>query len=217
MWFPVTGYWFLVPGCSVLNKVVSMKRAVNLMKKLLSICLLMLLLASSCFGQDKIEKVLELLNIARTNPQSFLTEYLNPYIEKHELTKTRFVISLVNDLKTRDKVGTLQLSPALTATAEAHAIDMGTKNKVGHISSNGVTFDKRLREWAKAKGAVAENCDYGNVEPIDIVMSLLIDDGIENLGHRKNILEPRLHYIGIAVEKHKKYGFNCVMDFAEKF
>lgn len=188
------------------------------MKRALSICFLMLL-ASSCFGQDKIEKVLELLNIARTNPQSFLTDYLNPYIEKHELTKkkNRFAISLVNELKTRDKVGTLQLSSALTATAEAHAIDMGTKNKVGHTSSNGVTFDKRLRERAKARGAVAENCDYGNVEPIDIVMSLLIDDGIENLGHRKNILEPRLHYIGIAIEKHKKYGFNCVMDLAEKF
>jgi len=24
---------------------------------------------------------------------------------------------------------------------------------------------------------IAENCDYGNADPLDIVMSLLIDDG----------------------------------------
>jgi uncharacterized protein YkwD len=185
-------------------------------KKLQSI-FVFVLATSFCSGQDKIQQVLDLMNIARINPQGFLTEYLSPYLEKHNLTENSYAVSLMNDLKIRGKVSALQLSPALITTAKAHAIDMGTKNKIGHTSSKGVTFDKRLRERAKAKGTVAENCDYGNAEPLDIVMSLLIDDGIENLGHRKNILEPRLNYVGIAIENHKKYGVNCVMDFAERF
>jgi len=61
---------------------------------------------------------------------------------------------------------------------------------------------------------IAENCDYGSTEPLEIVMSLLIDDGIASLGHRKNILHPGLNYVGIAIEKHKTYGVNCVMDFS---
>jgi uncharacterized protein YkwD len=46
-------------------------------------------------------------------------------------------------------------------------------------------------------------------------MALLIDDGIKSLGHRKNILNAGFHFVGIAIEPHKTYGTNCVMDFAE--
>jgi uncharacterized protein YkwD len=90
---------------------------------------------------------------------------------------------------------------------------MGEKGKVGHTSSNGTTFENRIRKKVKS-GMIAENCDYGYSEPLDIVMSLLIDDGITNLGHRKNILNPSLNYVGIAIEKHKTYRTTCVMDFA---
>lgn len=168
-------------------------------------------------AQSKIDEVLALLNEVRTQPQLFLDNRLTPYLEQNGLQENTYAKSLVEDLKTRKPADSLKLSPALNAVAKLHAVDMGMKNKVGHNSSDGTTFDKRLRLRAKAKGAVAENCDYGNAKPLDIVMSLLIDDGIENLGHRKNILEPRLRFVGIAIEPHKKYGTNCVMDFAEGF
>jgi len=168
-------------------------------------------------AQSKIDEVLALLNEVRTQPQLFLDNRLTPYLEQNGLQENAYAKSLVEALKTRKPADSLKLSPALNAVAKLHAVDMGTKNKVDHNSSDGTTFDKRLRLRAKAKGAVAENCDYGNAKPLDIVMSLLIDDGIENLGHQKNILEPRLRFVGIAIEPHKKYGMNCVMDFAEGF
>ncbi|MFM8912665.1 MAG: CAP domain-containing protein [Flammeovirgaceae bacterium] len=168
-------------------------------------------------AQAKLNEVLILLNEVRTQPQQFLDKRLMPYLEQNGLEENSYSKSLVEELRTRKPADSLTLSLALNAVAKAHAIDMGTKNKVGHNSSNGTTFDKRLRQRAKAKGAIAENCDYGNAKPLDIVMSLLIDDGIASLGHRKNILEPRLHFVGIAIEPHKKYGVNCVMDFAEGF
>lgn len=180
-------------------------------------CLFLVVLPLGLQAQTKIDEVLALLNEVRTQPQLFLDNRLTPYLEQNGLQENAYAKSLVEDLKTRKPADSLKLSPALNAVAKLHAVDMGTKNKVGHNSSDGTTFDKRLRLRAKAKGAVAENCDYGNAKPLDIVMSLLIDDGIENLGHRKNILEPRLRFVGIAIEPHKKYGMNCVMDFAEKF
>lgn len=180
-------------------------------------CLHLVMLPLGLQAQSKIDEVLALLNEVRTQPQLFLDNRLTPYLEQNGLQENTYAKSLVEDLKTRKPADSLNLSPALNAVAKLHAVDMGTKNKVGHNSTDGTTFDKRLRLRAKAKGAVAENCDYGNAKPLDIVMSLLIDDGIENLGHRKNILEPRLRFVGIAIEPHKKYGMNCVMDFAEKF
>jgi uncharacterized protein YkwD len=178
--------------------------------------ILILCVHFSVHSQNEVEEVVILLNSVRTDPQKFLAEYLIPYIEKNNLKDNQYAISLVAELKALEKMEALQLSSTISKISKTHAIDLGMKGKVGHTSSDGTTFDKRLRQRAKAGGAVAENCDYGNKKPIDIVMSLLIDDGIESLGHRKNILESRFRWIGIAIEQHKKYGVSCVMDFAEK-
>lgn len=160
------------------------------------------------------EEVLKLINEVRTEPQAFLENRLRPYVKEKGIEGNSYAKSLIDDLKSAKKVNPLQSSPVLENLARGHAIDMGSKGKVGHNSSNGMTFANRLRKKIKT-GMIAENCDYGNSDPLDIVMSLLIDDGITSLGHRKNILHPELNWIGIAIEKHKTYRMNCVMDFAE--
>lgn len=159
------------------------------------------------------DEVLALMNEVRTDPQSFLTRRLLPFLKENELEDNSYALSLIDELKAAKKIQPLNSSPVLERLARAHAQDMGNKGTVGHNSSNGVTFENRVRKKIKT-GMIAENCDYGNTEPLDIVMSLLIDDGIVSLGHRKNILHPGLNFVGIAIEKHKTYGMNCVMDFS---
>lgn len=160
------------------------------------------------------EEVLKIINQVRTDPQGFLTVRLVPYIRQKGMEENSYAKSLVEELKSASRVSPLKSSPVLTKLARDHAMDMGNRGKVGHESSDGTTFVNRIREKIKT-GMIAENCDYGNTDPLDIVMSLLIDDGIVSLGHRKNILYPKLGVVGIAIEKHKTYGMNCVMDFAE--
>jgi|SRR5579859_962872 len=159
------------------------------------------------------EEVLKLINEVRTDPQTFLQARLLPYLKEHEMEDNSYAKSLIDNLRTARKINPLQASPLLEKTARSHAMDMGSKGTMGHDSSNGTSFVNRVRKKIKG-GMIAENCDYGNSDPIDIVMSLLIDDGIASLGHRKNLLHPQLNWIGIAIEKHKTYGTNCVMDFA---
>jgi uncharacterized protein YkwD len=160
-------------------------------------------------------EVLKLLNAVRTNPKAFIDSHVNNYLNVNNLKNNRYAKSLVADLKKCQKMGELKSSKILTGVAQMHALDMGKTGSVGHTSSDGTPFSERLRKKANAGGMIAENCDYGNEEPLDIVMALLIDDGIKSLGHRKNILEPHYRWIGIAIEKHKTYRVNCVMDFAE--
>ena len=64
--------------------------------------------------------------------------------------------------------------------------------------------------------AWGENCSYGFEEAISIVITLLIDEDIEGVGHRKNILNPGYNSVGVAIRPHKDYQFNCVMDFGQK-
>jgi len=63
---------------------------------------------------------------------------------------------------------------------------------------------------------VGENCSYGYERAIDIVLTLLIDEGIKNLGHRNNILGPDFNSVGVAIRPHKTYRVNCVMDFGSR-
>jgi uncharacterized protein YkwD len=160
--------------------------------------------------------VLELLNAVRTNPKKFSDTYALPYIKENALEKNRYAKSLLQDLKQTNAMGALTLSEALTKVSRYHAKDMGTTGGTGHESTDGTPFHIRVRTQSKAQGMIAENCAYGQTSALDFVMQLLIDDGIESLGHRKNILEPKYKWIGIAIEPHKTYRTNCVMDFAER-
>jgi len=63
---------------------------------------------------------------------------------------------------------------------------------------------------------VGENCSYGFETAIDIVLSLLIDEGVKNKGHRQNILSEDFNSIGVAIRPHITYRVNCVMDFGRR-
>jgi uncharacterized protein YkwD len=176
-----------------------------------------LLAVISSIAQDQEKEVLELLNAVRTNPKKFAEMHALPYIKENGLEKNRYAKSLLQDLKQTKPMGALQVADALTKVARYHAKDMGTTGSIGHESTDGTPFHIRVRTQSKAMGLIAENCAYGQTSALDFVMQLLIDDGIESLGHRKNILEPKYQWIGIAIEPHKTYRTNCVMDFAERF
>src|SRR5579871_3220191 len=131
------------------------------------ICCALLLLQTTAFSQK--DEVLILINEVRTDPQTFLEKRLNPFIKEKELESNSYAQSLVSELKVANKLQPLTASPVLEKLARGHALDMGRKGQLGHDSSNGTTFVQRVRQKVKS-GLIAENCDYGNEEPLDIVM-----------------------------------------------
>ncbi len=100
----------------------------------------------------------------------------------------------------------------LTAVAQGHARKSGEKGTTGHNE-----FEKRFKPLlGKPYVQVAENCSYGYEQAIDIVISLLIDEGIKSLGHRKNMLSKEFNSVGVAIRPHRKYRINCVIDFGSR-
>ncbi len=48
----------------------------------------------------------------------------------------------------------------------------------------------------------------------EIVLALIIDDGLRSRKHRKNIFNPAFNFAGAAVGFHPQYRTVCSIDFA---
>jgi uncharacterized protein YkwD len=83
--------------------------------------------------------------------------------------------------------------------AKCWAKESGKKGVIGH---------NRIR---CKKGYFAECCSYGNLEPLEFVLNLLVDEGIPSLGHRK-ILFTNYKKVGVSINTHKTYGQCVVID-----
>jgi uncharacterized protein YkwD len=169
------------------------------------------------YFSDEEKKLIFLLNLMRINPTLFAETYVARFVKDSKMKITDDIKSLNTDLKASKSLKLFQPSENLTKASKFHAKDMGNKGKIGHNSSDGTNVFKRIKKYAKGN-SMAENCSYGfdNNKALAIIMQLLIDEGVENHGHRKNFLNDMYNYIGISIYAHKKYGFNCVIDFSDR-
>jgi uncharacterized protein YkwD len=147
-------------------------------------------------------------NLARLNPSLFANTYAKKYIDSIGKNDA-YTKSLLKTLKATKSMQALYPSQQLFEFAKEHANDFGKKGKIGHGN-----FKKRFSKYmSECTCNIAENCDYGSDKALTIVMDLLIDENISDLGHRKNILNPEYKNFGVSIHEHKKFEWNCVMDF----
>ena len=158
------------------------------------------------------KKVILFMNMSRHDGPLFAQTILDAYVKEKQVENSSYLRSLRKDLELAK--GLLPLVPErdLTAVAQAHALKSGQKGRVGHQD-----FNKRFEPLlGNPYMQVGENCSYGFETAIDIVLSLLIDEGVKNKGHRQNILSEDYNSIGVAIRPHKTYRVNCVMDFGRR-
>ena len=145
-------------------------------------------------------------NLVRINPKLFTETVLEEYVVANDLHKSKYVKSLRRTLKYQKELSIFQPNKKLYDLALAHAKWSGNKGSIGHQKFN-QRSDKSGFDFFK------ENCQYGYNNALDIFMDLLIDIDISDLGHRENFLSSDVQYIGVSMHVHKKYDFNCVIDF----
>ena len=75
----------------------------------------------------------------------------------------------------------------------------------------------RVERYGQWQSTIAENIAYGAKTARQIVVYLLIDDGVRDRGHRKNMLNPGFRMVGVATGTHPEYGIMSVMNFAGGF
>lgn len=62
-----------------------------------------------------------------------------------------------------------------------------------------------------------ENLSFHCHEPLEVVLQLIVDDGVPNRGHRENMFNPDFHAIGIYSGEHKDFDCMSTIDFAAAF
>ena len=125
---------------------------------------------------------------------------------------SKYVKSLSRDLKKISGLQPLQIEEDLTVVAQGHATKSGKTGHMGHKD-----FKKRFKSlMGNPYYHVGENCSYGYEQAIDIVITLMIDEGIKDVGHRINILNEDFNSVGVAIRPHKNYRINCVIDFGQQ-
>lgn len=170
------------------------------------------------------------INLVRTNPYLFIfpLEQMAKLFSGDVLhipgeipLKTKEGVSAVYDciefLKQVKPVSSLDWSEEMARACQDLADDIGPKNIVGHIGSDGLNMSKRLEKYGEWSGSIAENIDFGSKTGKNVVLSGIIDDGDSSRGYRKNLFNPKFRSIGIGAARHGAYGTCVVINYAETY
>jgi uncharacterized protein YkwD len=185
--------------------------------------------ASSVSGQlAALEReVVREVNLARSDPQQYaaLLEQWREFYKGRRIERpgkptilTEEGVAAVDEaigyLRSIGTRPTLTLSLGMSRGAKDHANEMGPAGALGHRGLRGSWPTERINRYGRWRDAVGENIYYGEGDPREIVMWLIIDDGIPGRDHRRTTFNPLFHAIGAGCSAHATYGTMCVLTFA---
>ena len=200
------------------------------MRRLLLALFIPLTLHASKAGTDSAgnevsaRAVIHEMNLARTNPAQYATfiEEIRAHFRGNILmlpgrtmlrTKegVRALDEAIHFLNRVEPLSPLALSPGMCRAAADHCAEQ-TGGGMGH--GDVVGRMNRYGAWSSSWG---ENVSYGKMSARDIVIALIVDDGLPARKHRKNIFNPGFGVAGAAYGSHARYRSVCSIEFAGKF
>jgi uncharacterized protein YkwD len=167
------------------------------------------------------------INKARTAPKdyaSFLEQYKKYYDKKllklpgetPVLTKEGVgaVVEAIRYLRSVKPASPLHPSEGMSLGARDHVKDQGSSGTTQHKGRDGSHASERVDRYGTWEKSIGENIFYGSDKARNIVMYLIIDDGVSDRGHRRTIFNPDFRVIGVACGHHPIYRIVCVITFA---
>ena len=154
----------------------------------------------------KEKEIIYILNLMRTDPKLFNRTVVRQFPDSSGdtyLLNNDYYKSLVETLGKTDPLPLLKPDKLCFESAKCHAQSAGAAGYVGH--------DRLTGECRTKKNFGGECCQYGFDDPLEIIMSLMIDEGVPSLGHRE-ILLMSFNKIGVSLQPHTSYGSNTVLD-----
>ena len=143
----------------------------------------------------------------RQYPQKFAQTVLTNYCKQPGNTFLQndqyYFQSLQKELLNLNPQLLLYADKQCFVSAECHAKRSGATGYLGH--------DRLSADCQTKEHFMGECCDYGNEEPLEIVLALLIDRDVPSLGHR-HILLGYYNQVGVSIQPHIKHKTNAVID-----
>jgi len=114
-------------------------------------------------------------------------------------------------------MGPLRSSSGISRAARDHVRDQGPIGGMSHRGEDGSTPASRMNRYGRWDVAAGESIALGSNPAREVVIQLLIDDGVKNRGHRKTLLDRGYAVAGAACGPHREYQQICVIDFAARY
>lgn len=173
------------------------------------------------------------INKVRSNPSLYASEVLEPRLKRYignlyrndegELIITQEGVQAMKEcikaLEKTESLDVLEMEKGLYLAAKFLANDQAISGRKGHIASDGSNVQTRIDRYGAFIGSFDEVCVYGLKNPRDIVISLLIDDGVKDRKNRKAILNYNFRKIGIGFSSEYKApdGSATIIELAETY
>lgn len=183
------------------------------------------------YAVSDLEKaVLEEMNLARTNPAQYAT-YLEAWRTYYKgkmfkepgsapvetIEGVSALEEAIKYLRSAKPLPPLKLSKGLCLGAKDQSFDQGKTGDISHQGSDKSFSWERVARYGQWKTPVSENIAYDSGTAREIVINLLIDDGVSARGHRNNIFNSSYLVTGVSCGKHPLFGGMCVCTFAGGF
>ncbi|OMJ69058.1 hypothetical protein SteCoe_33327 [Stentor coeruleus] len=181
--------------------------------------------------QEFIQEIYDEINQLRENPKYFAKK-IEQEFDNYKTNNARHRPGTVpvltreglkavkeahEELENIESLPPLQWSEGLSIAALSHCNDTGPLGIVGHIGSKETTLQQRIERNGKWSESIAEALDYGSVSGFEVVMSLLVDDGLTTRPHRKALLNPNYSKVGVGASPHSEFKTVACVLFAVSY
>lgn len=175
------------------------------------------------------QEIVKEINLVRTRPGDYASylEKLRPQFAGKEYTRPGKPALLTQEgvpaleeaikfLHAAKPLPSVTLSHGMCSGARILVEDQSVTGATGHRGADGGFCEQRAQRFGAWTDPIGENLNYSDDDARERVISLLIDDGVANRGHRLRIFDPNYKVIGVACGGHKIGGM-CVITFAGGF
>lgn len=170
-------------------------------------------------------------NKVRTDPKKYTNLYIKPtlkYYKGKNYSVPNKITIVTNEgvvavseaiavLSRAESVGLLTPEKGLSLGAKDHVNDQGKTGRTGHDGADGSDPFTRVERYGVIGRTAGENITYGPTTGRDIIVQLLVDDGVPDRGHRVNIMSKDFTQIGVAYGKHTQYRAMSAMVYADGY
>jgi uncharacterized protein YkwD len=169
------------------------------------------------------------LNLARTRPTEYAAylEGMRPMFAGKEYRRPGKAALMTEEgaaaleesikfMRAARPAGLLSVATGMCSGARELVKEQATSGATGHRGADGSYCEQRTGRFGTWREPIGENLSYADDNARERVLTLLIDDGVANRGHRQRIMNPAYKVVGVACGDHK-LGSMCVITFAGGF